>query len=133
MTRWSEEKERVVEAARAWSLGDSAELDRKREIDLHAAVRILEASEGPMANLTMVNELALRLLLIYERVPTPDPMSGPMVFVSEAAEESFRLMAREVIRQMEFARRERPCECGHCGRGEGDPLLTLAPPDWTPE
>jgi hypothetical protein len=42
------------------------------------------------------------------------------------------LAADEVIRQMEWARRECPDECGHCGRGEGPSPLTLAPDDWKP-
>ena len=56
--------------------------------------------------------------------------ASPWDQVGSITRESWRRLGLEVWRQMEWARRECPCECGHCGRGEGDSTLSVAPDDW---
>jgi hypothetical protein len=105
-----------------------------------------------MTDEALVEALAQRFLEIYERWPHRDSMSGEFRgFISETAHESFKMMARECLRQMEWARRPEPmvagllpCICGlmHVaghpifqqeGHGDTDRLpLKLAPEDWQP-
>lgn len=84
-----------------------------------------------VTNQTLEEQLAQRL---YEVDPQGKGSSDirPWSSVGYITQQRYQVLAKECLRQMEYARKVSPVECGHCGRGEGSPDLALAPKDWTP-